>query len=83
MDQIVIEQVIPALREELGFAGAMSFVDRQSGDSMLIVLWTTAEHARRPRTWRTPRLREALARMDAISTDGGEPGTIWEVDLRL
>jgi quinol monooxygenase YgiN len=83
MNQIVIEQVIPALRDEPGCAGAMSFVDRQSGNSMLIVLWATVEDARRTTAWHTPRLREAFSRMAAVSTQKDEAVTIWEVDLRV
>jgi hypothetical protein len=83
MDKIVIEQVIPALRDEPGCAGAISFVDRESGDSMLIVLWTTAQSALRPRARRTPGVREAFSRMDALSTASVEPVTVWEVDLRV
>jgi len=33
------------LRQEPGFAGALSLVDRQSGNAILIVLWTTADQA--------------------------------------
>lgn len=41
VDRIVAEEVIPALREEPGFAAALSLVDRETGRSMMIVLWTT------------------------------------------
>ena len=47
-DRIVTDELIPAFREEPGFAGALSFVDRRSGDSLLVVLWKTAEQAGRP-----------------------------------
>jgi quinol monooxygenase YgiN len=83
IEQIVVEQVIPALRDEPGCAGAISFVDRESGDSMLIVLWTTAQAALRPHAWHTPGVREAFSRMDALSTVSVEPVTVWEVDLRV
>jgi hypothetical protein len=45
------DRLIPALRDEPGFAGAMSFFTRQSGDSMIVVLWTTAEQAVRSVAW--------------------------------
>lgn len=83
LDQLVIEQVMPALREEPGYGGAMSFVDPESGDSMLIVLWRTAEHAQRPRAWHTRSARDALLRMDALSTESGERVSVWEVNLRV
>ena len=83
MNQIVIEQLIPALRDAPGCAGVMSFVDRRSGNSMLIALWTTAEEARRPRASHTPSQREAFARLDAVSTEKDEPVTVWEVNLRV
>jgi hypothetical protein len=47
------EQLIPVLLEEPGFAGAMSFFDRQSGDSMMVVFWTTVEQARRSVAWQS------------------------------
>lgn len=83
LEQIVIAQVIPALRDELGFAGALSFVDPESGDSMLIVLWRTAEDAQRPRAWHTRGARDAFLRLDAFSTERGERVSVWEVDLRV
>ena len=47
MDSIVTEQLIPALRTEPGFAGALNLVDRDSGNAMMIVLWDTEGQARR------------------------------------
>jgi hypothetical protein len=61
----------------------MSFVDRQSGRSMMIVLWTTPEQARRALAWRDPSVREAFSRMDAVSASRGASLAIWEVNIRV
>ena len=47
MDRIVTDEMIPALKAEPGFAGALNLVDRDSGDAMMIVLWETEAQARR------------------------------------
>jgi hypothetical protein len=47
LNAVVREELIPALQDEPGFAGALSLFDRR-GDAMMIVLWDTEEQARRP-----------------------------------
>src|SRR3954452_4512392 len=48
MDRIVTDQMVPALHAEPGFAGALNLVDRDSGDALMVVLWESEAHARRP-----------------------------------
>ena len=38
MDRIVTDDMVPALHEEPGFAGALNLVDRESGNALMIVL---------------------------------------------
>lgn len=47
MHRVVSGDVIPALRERRGFVGALSLVDPASDDAIMIVLWQSAEQARR------------------------------------
>ena len=70
MDRIVVDELIPALHEEPGFAGALNLVDRESGNAMMIVLWEAADQARRPLNDYGPRFLSALA-----SIAPSQPGT--------
>ena len=47
-DVLLSQKLIPALREEPGFAGTLNLVDSETGDGITIVMWETAEQARRP-----------------------------------
>jgi hypothetical protein len=63
------------LREEPGFVGTFDLVDhRGAGETMVIVLWHTAEQASRSPG---PGLRTALAAIEATST------SVWEVTARI
>jgi hypothetical protein len=67
-DTLVSQRLIPALREEPGFSGTLNLVDASSGDGITIVLWETAEQARRPLDEYSPRLRRALGEIAAVLT---------------
>jgi len=83
MDRIVTDEMIPALHEEPGFGGALNLVDRDSGDAMMIILWETADQARRPLNEYGQGFLRALASVAAISTGNREPIGIWEVNARV
>jgi hypothetical protein len=83
MDWIVTNEVIPALHEEPGFAGALNLVDRQNGNAMMIVFWKTADQAQRPLRTCGASLVEALSHLVAISTGKHEPISVWEVKVRV
>jgi hypothetical protein len=80
-DALVCRELIPALREEPGFAGTLNLVDAETGDGITIVLWETAEQARRPLHQYGPRLREALGDVVAVLTQVRRL-SIWEVNAR-
>jgi hypothetical protein len=82
MDQIVTDELIPALRTEPGFAGALNFVDRDNGHATMIVLWDTAAQARRELSEYGAAFLKALANVTAISTGNREPMSVWEVNAR-
>jgi hypothetical protein len=82
MDQIVTDEMIPALETEPGFAGALNVVDRDSGDAMMIVLWDTEAQARRELRQYGAAFLEALADVAAISTGTRRPISVWEVNAR-
>src|SRR3954467_8139901 len=73
MDRIVTDQMVPALHAEPGFAGALNLVDRDSGDALMVVLWESEAHARRPLSEYGPAFLRALADVAAISTGTRHP----------
>jgi hypothetical protein len=82
MDRIVTDEMIPALSDEPGFAGALNVVDRDSGDAMMIVLWETETQARRELSHYGGAFLQALANVAAITTGTRRPISIWEVNAR-
>src|SRR5918912_2962612 len=80
MDRIVTDAMVPALREEPGFAGALNVVDRDSGNAMMIVLWETEAQARRELSEYGGAFLQALANVAAISTGTRRPISVWEVN---
>jgi hypothetical protein len=82
MDDIVNESLIPALREEPGYAGALNLVDRRSGNAMMVVFWETRDQAERPLDQYGTAFLKALAKIAAISTGERSPISVWEVNAR-
>jgi hypothetical protein len=80
MDAIVHEELIPALEQEPGYAGAMNLVDRGNGNALMIVLWETEEQANRPLPEYAPAFLRALASIAAISTGNRQPIGVWDVN---
>ena len=71
LERLVRCELLPALRAESGFSGAMSLVDRERAATLLVLLWETAEDAARPRAFVTELPGVALS-----------PTTVWEVNAR-
>jgi len=82
MDRIVTDEMIPALQEEPGFAGALNLVDRTTGNALMIILWEQAAEARRPLGEYGTAFLKALASVAAISTGTRAPISVWEVNAR-
>ena len=82
MDRIVTDDMVPALHEEPGFAGALNLVDRDSGNALMIVLWETEAQARRALAEYGSAFLKALAGVAAISTGNRSPISVWEVNVR-
>ena len=80
MDQIVTDELIPALRAEPGFAGALNLVDRDSGNAIMIIFWDTHGQARRELSAYRPAFLQALAEITTITTGNGRPISHWEVN---
>ena len=82
MDRIVTDEMIPALQEEPGFAGALNLVDRTTGNALMIILWEQAAEARRPLGEYGTAFLKALASVAGISTGTRAPISIGEVNAR-
>jgi len=82
MDEIVVQELLPALHEEPGFAGALNLIDRETGHALMLMLWESEDQARRPlRDYGQPFL-QALASISAISSGQRAPISVWEVNAR-
>jgi hypothetical protein len=81
VNELVSRRLIPALREEPGFAGTLNLIDSEGGDGLTIVLWETSEQAHRPLWEYSPRLRRALGEIAATLTQFRRL-TVWEVSTR-
>jgi hypothetical protein len=82
MDRIVTHELIPALKAEPGFTGALNLVDRDSGNAIMIVLWDTEAQARRALGDYGDAFLKALAGVMTISTGTRRPISLWEVNAR-
>ena len=82
MDRIVTDEMVPALHDEPGFAGALNLVDRDSGNALMIVLWDQEAQAKRPLASYGGAFLKALASVMAISTGTRRPISFWEVNAR-
>jgi hypothetical protein len=67
----VPNDLVCALRQEPGFSGALSMIDRATGDALVVVFWETEEQAARP-----------IADVLALSALGPCSSTVWELDAR-
>jgi hypothetical protein len=87
MHRIVADELIPALHDEPGFAGALSLVNPRDGETIMIVLWQSAEQAQGPLGDNgTYVLAPLLLRIAGIAdaAPGKERRTsIWEVTVRV
>jgi hypothetical protein len=82
MDQIVTDELLPALHAEPGFAGALNLVDRDTGDALMVILWDDAAQARRPLADSGNAFHKALATFAAISTATRRPISVWHDNAR-
>jgi hypothetical protein len=80
MDRIVIDELLPALAEEPGYAGAFNLVDRESGNALMLMLWETREDAELPIAQRGTAFLRALASVTEISSGQRAPISVWEVN---
>jgi hypothetical protein len=83
LERRVGSQLVGALRREPGFCGAISLVERERADALLVVLWETEEEAARPLEVVDAPLAQTLATVTRVSPcDYPCSTSIWEVNAR-
>ena len=76
LHRAISAELLPALRTERGFSGALSLIRPETGEMLLLVFWETEDLAKRP-------LHPCLAALlDELGTAGATSGTLWEVGAR-
>jgi hypothetical protein len=78
MNRAVTELLIPALRSEPGFRGAVNLEDRATGHGMMLTFWDTEGQALHPPG--SPAFHEALSAILRISTGERAPTSFWHVN---
>ena len=78
LGRAVQNELLPALRSEQGFSGALTLVRRDAGEMLLLVFWETEIQAVRPLV---PALVGFLGKAGATGLAGGLP-LVWEVGAR-
>jgi hypothetical protein len=82
LERIIREQLIPALREEEGFCGALHLAGRDGEGTMMIVCWETEQQATRPYSDYRESSLAAVAAIGAISSEFHGRFSVWEIDVR-
>ena len=76
LERIIRNKLIPALREEEGFCGALHLVDCNTDETRIILCWETEEQAARPPC------KSNLAALGAVCSEFGVRYSVWEVGAR-
>ena len=78
LNEIVQRELLPALRTEPGFSGAISLVDPATARALVLVFWETEEEAAQPLR---PYFGALLAALGVPDPETYAP-RIWEVGAR-
>jgi hypothetical protein len=79
MNAVVRDHLIPALKQEAGFVGALNLEDREMGHGMMITFWETEDQAASMPA--SSAFLEALGRIATLSTGQRAPLGIWHVNV--
>lgn len=81
-EPVVRQELVPLLRKQSGFSGALNLTNRERSKALLVLLWETADDASRPiAAWAAP-VDPAAATMTKLLALGPSSVTVWEVDAR-
>jgi hypothetical protein len=82
LERVIRERLLPALREEEGFSGALHLLDAGTAHTMMIVCWETEEQAVRPFSDYRESTQMALRTFEAASTEFHRHTSVWEICAR-
>jgi hypothetical protein len=82
LSRVIRRELVVALREQEGFSGALSLLDRATGSGLIVVLWETGEEAARPLAQCEAPLLAALAAVAEVTSGALLPSAVWEVSAR-
>jgi hypothetical protein len=82
LERLVRYELVPALREQAGFCGALNLTDRERGETLLVLLWEREDEAARPLAQSAALLGQAFATVTDLLAARSCSVTVWEVDAR-
>jgi hypothetical protein len=82
LERLIREQLLPALREEDGFCGALHLVNSDTDHTIMVVCWETEEQARCPQSEYRASSVAAPRAIAAIATEFLGRSSVWEIDAR-
>jgi hypothetical protein len=82
LERLVRTELVPALREQSGFCGALNLTDRERRETLLVLLWETEDEAARTLAQCAAPSRLALSTVTDLLAARSCSVTVWEVDAR-
>src|SRR4051812_4812192 len=81
VERLIRRELVPALREQWGFCGALHLTAQERSEALLVVLWETEDDAK-PYVFSTDRAEPVSTSIpDMLALRAGSV-TVWEVDAR-
>jgi hypothetical protein len=82
VERLIRHALVPALRQQSGFSGALNLTDRERAETVLVLLWETRGQASRPLASRVARIGPAFASTSELLALRPRSVAVWEVDAR-
>lgn len=82
LERLIRERVLPALRQQEGFAGVLHLVGCASDDTMTIVAWETEQQASRPLRDKGSPDPDVMTELATMAGRSQTRVSVWEVDAR-
>ena len=82
LEHAVRSELMPALREEPGFCGAVSLTDRARAETLLLLFWETEDQACRPLAQGVAPFASAPSTVSELQATHTCVVTVWDVDAR-
>jgi hypothetical protein len=80
LERLVRSELVPALRAQPGFCGALNLTDCERAVTLLVLLWETEGEA--ARTLAQSAAPSGLALSTVTDLLAARPFTVWEVEAR-